>query len=114
MGTVINYALSHRPHLQEYLYDGRVEVDNNLVENAIRPTAIGKKNWLFIGSADASQRSTILFTIIESCRKRAINPFDYLREVLTRLPSMTNWQIKGITPETWAAARRPPSLKRAT
>ncbi len=113
MGTAIDYALSQMPHLQAYLHDGRVEIDNNLVENAIRPTAIGEKNWLFIGSADAGQRSAILFTLIESCRKRGINPFDYLRDVLTRLPSMTNWQIKDITPEAWAAARRPPSLKRA-
>jgi len=113
MGTAIDYALSQMPHLQAYLHDGRIEIDNNLVENAIRPTAIGKKNWLFIGSADAGQRSAILFTLIESCRKRGINPFDYLRDALTRLPSMTNWQIKDITPEAWADARRPPSLKRA-
>ena len=82
------------------------EIDNNLVENAIRPTALGKKNWLFFGDADAGQRSAILYTIIESCRCRRIDPYAYLCDVLTRLPSMTNWQVKHITPEAWAKTLR--------
>jgi hypothetical protein len=93
--------------------DGRVEIDNNSVENSIRPIAIGKKNWLFIGAAEAGPRSAILYTIIESCRRRGINPFDYLRDVLSRLPSMTNWQVKDITPGAWAAARQHPPLTQA-
>ena len=113
MGQAIDYALGQMPGLEAYLDHGVVEIDNNLVENAIRPTAIGKKNWLFIGAADAGQRSAVLFTIIESCRKRGINPFEYLRDVLTRLPSMTNWQIKDITPAAWVAARQPDHRKRA-
>ncbi len=113
MGQAIDYALGQMSGLETYLDLGAVEIDNNLIENAIRPTAIGKKNWLFIGSANAGQRSAILFTIIESCRRRGINPFDYLRDVLTRLPSMTNWQIKEITPSAWAAAHQTTPLKRA-
>jgi len=89
-----------------YLEDGRIEIDNNPVENAIRPTAIGKKNWLFIGEAEAGQRSAILFTIIEACRSRGIDPQTYLREVLTRLPTLTNKQIKDVTPATWAKAQQ--------
>ena len=60
-----------------YLADGRVEIDNNLVENAIRPTAIGKKNWLFVGEAAAGDRSAIIYTIIESCRRRDLDPYAY-------------------------------------
>jgi hypothetical protein len=112
MGQAIDYALGQMQKLGVLVDDGRIEIDNNLVENAIRPTAIGKKNWLFIGADHAGQRSAILFTIIESCRRRDINPFEYLRDVLTRLPSMTNWQIKDITPSAWAAARQAP-LQRA-
>ena len=82
--------------------DGRVEIDNNLVENAIRPTAIGKKNWLFIGEAGAGDRGAILYTIIECCRRRNIDPYTYLRDVLTRLPRMTNHQIHEVTPQAWA------------
>jgi transposase len=69
-----------------YLQDGRVEIDNNLVENAIRPTAIGKKNYLFFGDAGAGQRSAIIYSIVESCRRRGIDPHAYLRDVLARLP----------------------------
>lgn len=101
------------------------QIDNNLVENAIClrhrltvpapfgplrwlsqpptggvgcPTVLGKKNWLFIGA--------ILYTIIESCRRRAIDPFAYLRDVLTRLPTATNRQVPSLTPEAWAKALR--------
>lgn len=56
-------------------------------------SAIGKKNWLFIGDGQAGQRCTILCTVIESCRRRGLDPFTYLREVFTRLPSMTNWPV---------------------
>lgn len=106
-GKAIEYALSQWPTLGPWLEDGRVEIDNNLVENAIRPTAVGKKNWLFVGDANAGQRGAILYTLIESCRRRGIDPHAYLRDVLTRLPSMTNWQIKDITPAAWAKSLPP-------
>jgi len=92
--------------------NGQIEIDNNLVENAIRPTAIGKKNWLFMGSAHAGQTGAILFTIIENCRRLGINPFDYLRDMLDRIPPMTNHQIDELTPEAWAKTSQP-EVKRA-
>ena len=101
LGQAMDYTLSQWPTLEVYLTDGRVELDNNLVENAIRPTAVGKKNWLFIGDADAGQRSAIIYTLIETCRRRGLDPFAYLRDVLSRLPHMTNWQIPEITPQAW-------------
>lgn len=104
MGSAIDYALGQWTTLQVYLNDGRVEIDNNLVENAIRPTAIGKKNWLFVGEANAGDRSAILYTIIESCRRRGIDPYAYLRDVLTRLPRMTNRQIPEVIPAAWGKA----------
>lgn len=105
MGKAINYTLTLWPMLQVYLEDGRVEIDNNLVENAIRPTAIGKKNWLFIGEAEAGQRSAIFYTIIEACRSRDIDPFEYLRDVFTRMPSMKASQYAHLLPEAWAKER---------
>ena len=105
LGKAIDYTLTLWPLLLIYLEDGRIEIDNNLVENAIRPTAVGKKNWLFIGEAEAGDRSAIFFTLIEACRSRGIDPQTYLREVLTRLPTMTNRQIKDVTPEAWAKAQ---------
>jgi transposase len=106
MGQAIDYILGQWQALQIYLEDGRVEIDNNLVENAIRPTAIGKKNWLFIGDAGAGERGAILYTLVESCRRRGLDSYRYLREVLTALPTMTNWQIKDWTPEAWARRQR--------
>jgi transposase len=102
LANAIDYALGQWTTLRVYLNDGRVEIDNNLVENAIRPTAIGKKNWLFVGETNAGERSAILYTIIESCRRRGIDPYAYLREVLTRLPQMTNRQIPEVIPAAWS------------
>jgi hypothetical protein len=72
----------------------------------IRPTALGKKNWLFIGDAEAGQRSAIIYTIIESCRRRGLDSFTYLREVFTRLPKLTNRQIPDVLPAAWAKAHK--------
>ena len=104
LGNALDYALGQWPTLAVFLDDGRVEIDNNLVENAIRPTALGKKNWLFMGDADAGERGAIIYTVIESCRRRGIDPYAYLRHVLTRLPQMTNRQIPEVTPAAWAKA----------
>jgi transposase len=106
LASAIDYALGQWRTLEIYLADGRVEIDNNLVENAIRPTAIGKKNWLFVGQAEAGQRSAIIYTLIESCRRRGLDPYNYLREVLTRLPNMTNHQIHEVTPAAWNNTQR--------
>jgi transposase len=114
LSQAIEYTLGQWPTLEVYLDDGRVELDNNLVENAIRPTAIGKKNWLFIGDAQAGQRSAIIYTLIESCRRRGLDPFTYLREVLTCLPNMTNWQIPEVTPQAWSKTRLPEQRQAAS
>lgn len=113
LGKAIDYTLTMWPMLLVYLEDGRIEIDNNPVENAIRPTAIGKKNWLFIGEAGAGERSAILFTLIEACRSRGIDPQTYLREVLTRLPTLTNRQIQDVTPAAWAKTQQIDSQQKA-
>jgi transposase len=107
LGGAIDYGLGQWRTLAVYLEDGRVEIDNNRVENAIRPTAIGKKNWLFVGDAEAGERSAIIYTVIESCRRRGLDPYAYLREILTRLPNMTNRQIPEVVPAVWG--KNPPS-----
>ena len=113
MGKAIAYALGQWQGLLLFLENGQLEADNNKVENAIRPTAIGKKNWLFIGDAEAGERSAILFTIVENCRRIGIDPSQYLSDILTRLPTLTNWQIKDITPRAWAQARSTAALQLA-
>ena len=84
-----------------------MEIDNNLVENDIRPTALGKKNWLFIGDSTAGERGAILYSIVESGRRRGLDPYRYPSEALTALPTLTKWQVKDWTPEAWARAQRP-------
>jgi transposase len=113
MGKAVSYALGQWESLEVYLQEPEIEIDNNLVENAIRPTALGKKNWLFFGDAEAGERSAIIYSIIESCRRHGIEPYTYLHDVLTRLPSMTNRQIKDVVPKAWAAARKNTALRAA-
>ncbi len=83
------------------------------MENAIRPTALGKKNWLFIGDADTGWRSAVLYTLVENCRRLGLDPYAYLRDLLTRLPHMTNRQIKDVTPQAWAQTQKNPVQLRA-
>jgi len=98
LGRAVDYALGQWTGLEVFLREGRVEMDNNLVENAIRPTAVGKKNWLFMGEAGAGQRGAIIYTVIESCRRRGVDPYAYLQDLLTRLPTLKNTQISEVTP----------------
>lgn len=104
-GKAIDYTLGLWNKLLVYTEHAEVEIDNNLVENAIRPTAIGKKNWLFFGSAEAGKTSAIYYTLLETCRKLGLNPDEYLRDVLRQLPAMTSLTAKNYTPAAWKAAR---------
>ena len=104
-GKAINYTLERWDALNLYLEHGTLEIDNNLVENAIRPTAIGKKNFLFFGSPESGQTSAVIYSLIESCRKLDINPADYLREVLEALPSMKQSEVADWTPSRWKTIR---------
>lgn len=104
LGKAIQYALRQWSQLELYLSDGRVEIDNNLIENAIRPTKLGAKNWLFIGNVESGKKCAILYTIVENCRRLGINPREYLEDVLTRLPTMKASEAASLTPANWLAA----------
>jgi transposase len=108
MGQALGYALNQWPLLERFLDHGEVEIDNNRVENAIRPTAVGKKNWLFFGSEEAGQRSAVMYTLIENCRLHGVEPYAYLKDVLERLPRTTNRQVDQLTPFNWKRARESP------
>ncbi len=105
-GQAISYALNQWPSLVRYVEDGRLEIDNNSIENAIRPTAVGKKNFLFIGHPDAGWYSAVIYTLLGSCHRHGINPHEYLSDVLSRLPRATNHQIADLTPAAWAKAKK--------
>lgn len=102
LGQASHYLLAHWEPLVAHVRHGRTRLDNNLIENAIRPSAIGKKNWLFIGHPDAGQRSAIIYSIVVSCQRHGHDPLAYLRDVLSRLPAMTNQDdLSALTPARW-------------
>jgi hypothetical protein len=76
------------------------------IKNAIRPTALGKKNFLFIGHPAAGWRSAVIYSVLGSCRRLGIDPHEYLRDVLRRLPDMKITEIEQITPGAWAKAKK--------
>ena len=104
LGQAIDYALKRWEALTQFVEDGTLEIDNNLIENAIRPSALGKKNWLFVGHPQAGERSAVIYTLLGSCRRRGVNPFDYLKDLFTRLPTAKITRIKEFTPAAWARA----------
>lgn len=105
IGKACDYLLSQWDPLASHLHYGETKLDNNLVENAIRPSCIGKKNWLFIGHPDAGQRSAILYSLIVSCERHGKDPAAYLKDILTRLPRMTNQDdLEALTPQNWQPA----------
>ena len=112
-GKALNYALNQWPTLAVFLSDGRVELSNNLIENRIRPTAVGKKNYLFFGADGAGWRSAVLYSIITTCHDYGIDPYLYIKDVLQRLPEMSTSEIPSIVPKAWAGLERP-ELKSAS
>jgi len=105
LGQACDYLLNHWEPLSAHVRHGQTKLDNNAIENAIRPSAIGKKNWLFIGHPDAGQRSAIIYSLVVSCRRHGKDPFAYLRDVLTRLPKMTNRDdLTPLLPAHWQPA----------
>jgi len=113
VGQAISYALARWESLTRYVEDGRLEIDTNLLENSIRPSALGKKNWLFIGHPEAGWRSAVIYSLLGSCRRHGINPYEYLKDVLTRLPAAKNTEVPQFTPSAWAQAQQRPSTGKA-
>ena len=86
MGDAINYSLNQWHKLTRYTEDGRLNIDNNRAERAIKPFVIGRKNWLFSNTARGAQASATLYSIIETAKANGMVPFDYLNLLFTELP----------------------------
>ena len=106
LGQALQYALGQWPAMQTFLEDGRVEIDNNDTENDIRPSAVGKKNWLFVGSPEAGKRSAVMYTLLISARNHGVDPQAYLQDVIERLPVTRPCDLDALLPANWAAANR--------
>ena len=103
LGKAITYAFGRWNELKTYLDDARVPIDNNLIENAIRPAKLGLKNYMFFGSAEAGKNNALLYTLIANCKAAQINPEFYFEEVFRRLPiNAPPEQAAELTPEKLA------------
>lgn len=85
LGIAVFYALNHWPALNTYLYDGRLEIDNNRAERSIKPFVIGRKNWLFHGNDIGARAGSILFSLIETCKQNQVEVFSWLKYVLSNI-----------------------------
>jgi transposase len=105
MRQAINYTLGLWKELNAYLQDGRLPIDNNLAENAIRSIALGRKNWLFVGSEKGGHTAAVLMTIIATCHKNNINTWAYLKDVLQRIQSHPISRLEELLPDQWQKNR---------
>lgn len=103
IGAAIRYYQVRKFYLRRYIEDGRLEIDNNLIENAIRPLALGRKNYLFAGSHEAAQRAAIFYSLMACCAQHNINPSAYLTDVLSRIPEHSINRIAELLPDQWGA-----------
>lgn len=101
IGQALNYAVNEWPYLARYLDDGRLAIDNNMVENAIRPFAIGRKNWLFSDSVAGAKASAAIYSIMVSAKLNGHNEHTYLRHLLEKLPLVENIEdVEALLPHT--------------
>ena len=104
IAKAIDYSLNHCVGLGRYLLDGDVPIDNNYVENRIRPWALGRKNWLFIGSQLAGERAAVVMSLLQSAKLNGHEPWAYLKDILTRMPTQLNSRIEELLPHRWQPA----------
>jgi transposase len=101
LGKAIGYTLNNWAALSLYLADPLVEIDNNAAERALRPLCLGRKNWLHLGSRRGGRAAAVLFSLVQSARRHLIDPFVYLRDLLTRIPTHPQSRIQDLFPDNW-------------
>ncbi len=109
LGKAIGYALGQWSRIEAYLSDGRLHPDNNAAENAIRPFAVGRKNWLFSGSPAGAKASAAMYSLIETAKAGGLNPYDYLVRVFERLPyARTQEDFESLLPHNFSKNSQTP------
>ncbi len=101
MGQAVTYTLDLWDRLNVYLEDGRCEIDNNLVENSIRPVALGRKNYLFAGSHGGAANAAMMYSFLYTCKINNVNPFEWLRDVLNIIPDHPANRLEELLPGNW-------------
>jgi transposase len=97
----VEYALNQRAALSRYLENGWLRPDNNLAENAMRPIALGRKNWMFVGSERGGRAAALFMSLIQSCKGRGINPWEYFDDLLRRIMSQPVSRLRELLPDVW-------------
>jgi hypothetical protein len=101
LGKALNYAANNWNRLIRYVNDPQADIDNNAAENAIRPVALGRKNWLFIGNRLSGEAAANIMSIICTCKRAGVEPYAYLLDVMRRLPSMKTSELDQLLPTNW-------------
>ena len=101
IGKALGYSITRWTELMRYATDGKLNIDNNPVENSIRPVAIGRKNYLFAGSHEAAKRSAMVYSLMGTCKLHGINPFIWLRDILLRIAAHPINKIEELLPQNW-------------
>ena len=104
IGKAIAYSLPRWDRLSLYTTDGRLQLDNNNIENAMRPIALGRKNFLFAGSNEGGKRLALFYSLLASCKKQQVNPWEYLKDILERMPRTRTSQLRDMLPDKWKLA----------
>lgn len=109
MGRALSYTYSLFHRLSRYHLDGRYQIDNNLIENTIRPLAVGRKNYLFCGNHDAAENTAILYSLLGSCKACDVNPREWLTDVLSKIPKYNNdysLDLADLLPHNWKTSKK--------
>ena len=105
IGEAIGYARNHWAALERYLEAGYLEIDNGASERAMKPVALGRKNWLFAGSAAGGRTAAILMSLCTTCKTLGVDPLAYLTDVLGRVSTHPNSRLEELLPDRWQAIR---------
>ena len=98
IGIAVNYTLKLWPRLKRYVADGRFQIDNNLIENSIRPVALGRKNYLFAGSHDGAMNAAVIYSLLATCKIRDVEPYQWLKNLLEVVPDYPANQLEKLLP----------------
>ncbi len=103
-GKAIGYALGQWSRLVQYTEQGFLEIDNNWIENEIRPLALGRKNYLFAGSHEGARRAAIIYSLLSTAKKHDVEPFTYLKDLLVRIKDHPFKKLNLLLPPHWTPA----------
>ena len=112
ISKAIRYARNQRDALHRFLVDGRLPIHNNSSENALRREALGRRNWLFVGSDEGGEVNAKLVTLLASCQLHGLEPLGYLRDLLCLLPDWSQLRLLELAPVNWSATIARPEVQR--